>query len=326
MIAHVVEESSMEDSYLFKMNNTSGEITTKMIQYIKGSIPITDNYLQEQLLQIKKTRISPLAEEVLGAYARGEIELLYNPKVKVSGAFPFIIRKDPNFRGNMYNVRATIFISNFGMINKMDNAFIIDMKKLYVLLESAYIGLYSTTHPDSVKRSMGLMRCMCSIYTEMLKRLLNREFALNLDDDLYAKVSFCISKFFLTKIWESENNDINFNVALSCIRLPNATMLKMIDDQYNSAEIKDIADMLLFVKTLSPKLETLSVRYIIDYYVRTYHPTAALSIDYLPYLFYVVIDTVIGGYTMNQKMLSDIMKHEPQLKNFYTEFGKIILK
>ena len=28
---------------------------------------------------------------------------------------------------------------------------------------------------------------------------------------------------------------------------------------------------------------------------------------------------------MNQKMLSDIMKHEPQLKNFYAELGRIIL-
>lgn len=325
MRARIINESSMEDSYIFKQNNMSGEITTKMIAYIKSATPINEEYLQEQILQIKKTRISPLADEVLAAFARGEIELLYNKKVKVSGVFPFIVRRDPSFRGNIYGVRATIFISNFGMFDKMENNFIIDMKKLYVLMESAYIGLCISTRPETVRRNMGLMRCMCSIYTEMIKRLMNREFSLNLDEDLYAKVSYCISKFFLTKIWESNNDEVNFNVALSCIRLPNISMIKMVDEQYNQANIKDLPDMLLFIKTLSPKLDTLSVRYIIEYYVKTYHPTAALSIDYLPYLFFVVIDTVIGGYTMNQKMLSDIMKHEPQLKNFYAELGRIIL-
>ena len=324
MRASMYTEGTMEDSYIFSMFNENKELTSKMLAYIKTAVSIDEEMLQEQLLQIKKSRISPLADEVLGAFARGEIELLYNRTVKVPLATPFIVRRDPSFTGNALNTRATIFISNYGSVSKKFNAYEIPMKNLYVLMESAYVALYIHKFPTKIQRNYGLMKIVCSIYTSMFTRIMNKEYSLSLDQDLYDRVNFIISKFFLEKVWELTNSDIVFNNAMINIQNPNVTDLKIISDNYDETGINDIGDMLIFIKTLSPRLSNLSVRYIIQRFMITYHGGAVMAIDYLPYMFYVIINTLLGGFLLSQTSLADIIKNNRQVRTFYPELVKMM--
>lgn len=324
MRTSIYTEGTMEDSYIFSMFNENKELTSKMLSYIKTAVSIDEEMLQEQLLQIKKSRISPLADEVLGAFARGEIELLYNKSVKVPLATPFIVRRDPSFTGNTFNIRATIFIANYGLVSKKANVYEIPMKNLYVLMESAYIALYIHKYPNKIQRNYGLMKILCSVYTSMFTRIMNREYSLSLDQDLYDRVNFIISRFFLEKVWELTNPDIIFNNALINIQNPNITDLKIMSDNYDNAEVKDIGDALILIKSLSPRLSNLSVRYIIQRYMITYHGGAVMAIDYLPYMFYVVINTLLGAFLLNQTALADIIKNNRQIRTFYPELVKMM--
>ena len=325
MIANIITEGTMEDSYIFSVFNENKELTRKMLTYIKNASSVDEEFVEEQLIQIKKSRISPLAEEVVGAYARGEIELLYSKSVKVPVSTPFIVRKDPSFKGNVFGVKSSIFIANFATINKETTALDIPMKNLYILLESAYLALYIHTHPNTIERNIGLMRVVSSVYMEMFMRILNREFALSLDAELHQKVAFTIGKFFVEKVWGVSNSDIGFNVVASNIKNANKMILSQVNDLYNDAEIKDISDALLFIKSLSPRLDSLSVKYIIQRYMITYHGGAVMAIDYLPYMFFVMINTLLGGFLVSQTTLADIIKNERDIKSFYSELTKIIL-
>lgn len=324
MRASIYTEGTMEDSYIFSMFNENKELTSKMLAYIKTAVSIDEEMLQEQLLQIKKSRISPLADEILAAFARGEIELLYNRTVKVPLATPFIVRRDPSFSGNTFNIKASIFIANYGAVSKKANAFEIPMKNLYVLMESAFVALTIHKYPNKLQRSYGLMKILCSIYTSMFTRIMNREYSLSLDQDLYDRVNFVISRFFLEKVWGLTNMDIIFNNAMVNIQNPNVSDLKIVSDNYDAAEIKDVGDMLLFIKDLSPRLTSLSVRYIIQRFMITYHGGAVMAIDYLPYMFYVVINTLLGGFLLSQTSLADIIKNNRQVRTFYPELVKIV--
>ena len=323
MRASIYTEGTMEASYIFSMFNENKELTSKMLAYIKTAVSIDEEMLQEQLLQIKKSRISPLADEILAAFARGEIELLYNRTVKVPLATPFIGR-DPSFSGNTFNIKASIFIANYGAVSKKANAFEIPMKNLYVLMESAFVALTIHKYPNKLQRSYGLMKILCSIYTSMFTRIMNREYSLSLDQDLYDRVNFVISRFFLEKVWGLTNMDIIFNNAMVNIQNPNVSDLKIVSDNYDAAEIKDVGDMLLFIKDLSPRLTSLSVRYIIQRFMITYHGGAVMAIDYLPYMFYVVINTLLGGFLLSQTSLADIIKNNRQVRTFYPELVKIV--
>ena len=156
-------------------------------------------------------------------------------------------------------------------------------------------------------------------------RILNREFALSLNTELHQKVAFTIGKFFVEKVWGVSNSDIGFNVVASNIKNANKMILSQVNDLYNDAEIKDISDVLLFIKSLSPRLDSLSVKYIIQRYMITYHGGAVMAIDYLPYMFFVMINTLLGGFLVSQTTLADIIKNERDIKSFYSELTKIIL-
>lgn len=322
--AHLVNEATMEDSYIFQKFNENRELTTKMISYIKGATPIGEEFLQEQLLQIKKSRISPLVDKVLEAYSNGSVEILYNKNIKVPISTPYIIRRDPSFTGNIQNVKATIFIANYATITKQTGALNIPMKNLYVLMESAYIAMYIHTHPTILQRNYGLMKIMCSIYTSMFTRILSRDYAITLDQTLNDSTSFIISKFFLENVWELKNPDVVFNTAQINIMNPNTSELRLVSDAYDEADVKDVSDMLGQIRNLSPRLADLSVQMVIQRYMMTFNGGAVIAIDYLPYLFYVIINTVLGGFLLSQTTLSDIVRNNKLIKQFYPELAKMI--
>ena len=323
--AHLVNEATMEDSFIFQKFNDNRELTTKMISYIKGATVIGEEFLQEQLLQIKKSRISPLVDKVLEAYANGSIEILFNKNIKVPISTPYIIRRDPSFTGNIQNIKATIFIANYATIAKQSMALNIPMKNLYVLMESAYISMYIHTHPTVLQRNYGLMKVMCSVYTEMFTRILSRDYAITLDQNLNDSSKFIISKFFLEKLWELKNPDVIFNTAQINIQNPNVHELRLVSDAYDEAHVENVSDMLMQIKNLDSRMADLSVQLIIQRFMMTFNGGAVIAIDYLPYLFYVIINTLLGGFLLSQTTLSDIIKNSKYIKQFYPELAKMIV-
>ena len=62
---NIFQESSLNDSLVFNALNKQSTLTALVQKCIKDSIMITPLYIEEQLLQIKRSRISPLSDKVL---------------------------------------------------------------------------------------------------------------------------------------------------------------------------------------------------------------------------------------------------------------------
>lgn len=313
-----ITEASIEDSFTFSLFNVNKNITKNMVSFIKTGVLLDKSYIEEQYIQIKKTRLSPLVDKVLDAFDNGEIELIYSKHAKVSISFPFVVRKSEG------KIVSTIFISNFSTLSKDSNSININMKDLYVLLESAYVARFMNVHANLIQRNTGLMKICNSVYTAMFMRILNREYALSLDKALYDNVSFVISRFFLEKVWGTTNTDVIYNYASSTSTAPNHMELDIVNEAYSNAGIKDISDALLFLKTLSPRLESISVRYMVERYMNTYHGGSILAMDNLPYLFLVIINIMMGAFLVSQTALSEIIKSTKGMNAFYSELGKVL--
>lgn len=311
-------ESSIEDSYIYKSFNASNSLIQKIVKYLKTSVALDKSYFEEQYMQMKRTSISPLSRRVIEAYDAGKIELLYSRETKIGTSIPFIVRK--NEKGQ---VVVTIFISTFSVLDKNDNL-TIPVKQIYALMESAYVALQLQTYPANITRNVSLMKLCASTYVEMLMRILNKEYALTLDKPLYDKVTYSLKKFFLTNIWNYPNKDLIESYASTDLKFIEELDLSLTKQAYNDVEIKDINDLLNFIKTLSPRMKDLNTRYFIERYVNTYHGSSILSIDYLPYVFFVIINILLGSFLISQAALNDIIKNINGMQKFYPELAKII--
>lgn len=320
---NIFQESSLNDSLVFNALNKQSTLTALVQKCIKDSIMITPLYIEEQLLQIKRSRISPLSDKVLEAYEKGRIVIVYSKVVKVPQAIPFMIIKSQG------GLKAFIFVNNYGTLTKNEKGvgheyLSMPMKDLYVLMEGAYTALEYYAYPIQITKNLGLMKISSMIYTSMILRILNKEYAISMDITTYNRVSFCISKFFLDNIWESKNKDINTTYAMNNINNPNKADLLILNDSYESANITNIDLLISFLKTVTPRLEKLNLRYFTQCYLNTYKPSAIFSMECLPYFLYTIEAALVGSFIVNQPIISDITKNIKNITTFYAELSKVI--
>lgn len=312
-----VYEASMEDSFIYKTLNSSSGLIEKIVKYIKTSVALDKTYWEEQYSQIGKGIISPLCGRVLEAYDNGLIELLYSRETKVGTAIPFIVRKKDN------KIVASIFISTFSTIDKSDNL-TIPVKQIYALMECAYVALQMQINPMKIQRNVALMKLCSTVYVQMIMRILNKEYSLILDNTLYEKVQYCVARFFIERIWEYPNKNLVDAYASNDLKYIDNLDLDMLKTGYENFGITDINKLIEYIKTLSPRMSELNIRYFIERFVNTYHSSALISLDYLPYVFFVIINILLGSFLISQAALNDLIKNIRGMNKFYIELSKLV--
>lgn len=317
--ADYVCENTMEDSLVYKTFNQANGVVDKIVKYLSSGIPLDKSYIEDQYAIIRRgAGISPLSQKVLEAFNNGDIEIVWNNTEKVGVAMPFIVRRKSDGK-----VVSTIFINAFATI-KDDSILVIPAKQLYGLMEGAYIALKLQTDPVKVMKNAELMMTTASVYTEMMARILNKEYALTLDKVLYDKVCYCIKRFYLECVWEYPNTGLVSNYASSDLKYIQQFDLDALDATYSKMEIKTIANLLEFVKSLSPRMSDLNLRYYIERFIKTYHGASILSIDYLPYVFFVITNVVMSTFLVSQTALNDIIKNTKNINRFYSELARVM--
>ena len=317
--ADYVCENTMEDSLVYKTFNQANGVVDKIVKYLSSGVPLDKSYIEDQYAIIRRgAGISPLSQKVLEAFNNGDIEIVWNNTEKVGVAMPFIVRRKSDGK-----VVSTIFINAFATI-KDDSILVIPAKQLYGLMEGAYIALKLQTDPVKVMKNAELMMTTASVYTEMMARILNKEYALTLDKVLYDKVCYCIKRFYLERVWEYPNTGLVSNYASSDLKYIQQFDLDALDATYSKMEIKTIANLLEFVKSLSPRMSDLNLRYYIERFIKTYHGASILSIDYLPYVFFVITNVVMSTFLVSQTALNDIIKNTKNINRFYSELARVM--
>lgn len=324
-----VVESTLSDSYAFGLINQNMVITQRVGEaYTKGRV-IQASAIQEQLLQIKRVRPSAIYDQVLKAFERGDVVLMYlDRKIKIPQSLPFIVIKDRN------GPKAVIFVDNYGTL--VDNVDVnggeilnIPMKDLYALMEGAFLAwLYYDLAPtgNPFEKNVGLMRFTNSVYTEMVMRILNREYALAgmSDPALFNQVAFAVSRFYLERVWEVKNPAVIFNYAATVNVNMNKQSLLLIDDNYTNANIKTIEDLIKFIRTISPRLETLTMRYFAECFINSYKGPALFGMDTLPYFIFTLSCAYVGVFMINQATVSEIIKTAKGANIYYNELSKFM--
>lgn len=317
--ADYVCENTMEDSLVYKTFNQANGVVDKIVKYLSSGVPLDKSYIEDQYAIIRRgAGISPLSQKVLEAFNNGYIEIIWNNTEKVGVAMPFIVRRKSDGK-----VVSTIFINAFATI-KDDSILVIPAKQLYGLMEGAYIALKLQTDPVKVMKNAELMMTTASVYTEMMTRILNKEYALTLDKVLYDKVCYCIKRFYLECVWEYPNTGFVSNYASSDLKYIQQFDMDALDATYSKMEIKTIANLLEFVKSLSPRMSDLNLRYYIERFIKTYHGASILSIDYLPYVFFVITNVVMSTFLVSQTALNDIIKNTKNINRFYSELARVM--
>lgn len=319
----ILMESSLQDSVVFNALNKNSQLNILISDAIKNSINIKPEHIEEQIISIKKTKLSPLADKVLLAFEKGDIVILYSKTIKMPQAIPFVVLKAQG------SLKAIVFTNNYATM--VDNTkagggqyLNIPMKDLYALMEGAYTALEYQVYPLQLTKNLGLMKISANIYTAMILRILNKEYALSMDPDIYNRVAFCVSRFFLDNVWNSKNHDINTAYSINSLIGANKQDLMLLSEEYNSAGINTFEDLIAFLRNTTKRLAKMNMRYMTQCYLNMFKPSAVFGMECLPYFMYTVETALLGSFMVNQPILTDIMRNIKGINTFYAELSKSV--
>lgn len=297
---------SLQDTFIYKHLNSNNGITNTISKVMVEGEIVTKDDMQEAFMMIDKNFKFALKNRVMKALEGGQIVMIYAPNnVRMPQAIPWFLT-----RGSNGDIVAVVCIDIYGSRGKESRDIKIDPRKLYCLLEAAYVGRMSYFNSKTMAQRSSILTHGSSIYANMFVRVLNKKYALNVNKDKLNKVLFLASKFFLINLLGMHNNQTTDNYALKSCKNPNNMLIQQMSDSFKDS---DYADLSSFIIALSTNPHTkdlvpgLTVRSYLEQFIFMYDGSALLSLESFPYFLYNVLSVTHGAYLNNQYNLENIV-------------------
>lgn len=310
---------SVQDTFVYKHINANGIVTNNFMKALQSGTILNRQSLEEALISIDKRIKSPLKNVVMQQFNDGQLVALFCPDdVKIPICLPWFLTK--NSAGNTI---AIVCVDLYSSIDKETKAVNIDYKKLYTLLESAYLGRQVFMYERGYLSRPGVITNGAVIYANMFCKQLNKKYALNTDFNKQNKLLFLAAKFFLINLLGMKDSEMVNNYALKACKNPNLILLESLSNEFEEVHFQDFRNFLTRIincemtKSVVPGL---TVRDYLRDFMLTYDTSALLSLEAFPYFLTNVISVVHAAYLNNHYQLDSVVGTNGV--KLYTEMAK----
>ncbi len=304
---------SVRDTFLYESANKNGAMDSVVSTMMNKGIVVTKDMLNNQYTTIINYFKFPLKTDIMEAVDSGLIIPMMYPKGiapgnKVPTSLPFILTKDKKTG----LVEAIAIIDNYAKFDdNNEKRVVMEANKLYSFLEGAYIARGLQLGFSGIRHNTTMYTEAVSIYAHMFIRVLNKEYALNVDKTAYNKVLFLASKFFMINLLQMPDSDIVFNYAIKAAGNISPIAIKRLNDNVPKDAYKDIGQFIQMLSALGyliiNGLERLTVREYVSKYIRTYGNSSLFALEHLAYFIFAIVSTV------NRAHITDVYAWEAAL-------------
>lgn len=294
----------MQSTFVF--NYLKANILPTIQETINNSRILGQTELEEQFLMIKKYVNSPLKQKLMSELNQGNIKLVYAPEDAQRLTYlPFIMKGSVD--GRLESVY--VVISSFGNLRE-DGTISMDYKKLFALMESAYVAKNFMLKYDKYRNNNAIIAQGCMLYADMFAKPINKRFNIHTDLERENKIKFLAAKFYLKNVLGLQNEDIIFNNAMKACKNPNMYILKEADSLMGEEAFRDLGS---FIEALTSEkmrlgLIGLNTRGYLNLYIEMYGSSTIFALELLPYFLFVGIATLHAMGLVRNFALEDIME------------------
>ena len=286
-------------TYVF--SQLQGTILDTVQKTLTKSDILSKEELEEQFILIKKYVKSALKIKVLKEVEDNNIRLLYAPDdINKITSLPFIMSVEGG------DLIGNVIVSSFGN-RRQDGVVNVDYRKLYTLMESAFIAKRFLSNYNKYRNNMILVGAS-SMYASMFVKPLNKKFNVHLDRNRENTIMFLAAKFYLKNLLGIQNEDIVFNTAMKACKTPNPLILKEADVVIDDEAYKDLGTFLNALKEdkLNIGLKNLTNRGYLEEYISLYGGSTVFGLEMLPYWLYIVNASISSMGLVNNFALEEI--------------------
>lgn len=313
-------ESSLLTSEVFQGLNDpkTTNFTNKAINLIKTAKHLTNEDIEAAYISVKQISDS-LTRAAVKAFDEERIVLIYNniPSLSLTQAVPFITFKTANGYITYVFMDKYISVSRDGIMNLQSSV-------LRDLLIGALIANGIKRNYSNLSTNQYLQKILMEIYTKFVTRIINREFSIAADKQIFDTIQYWINKFFLLKILGAADSPENLEkIATAHFKFIDELKYEEIKKQYEESNPQQISDMLNLIKTASARMRTLHISTFLSNWINYYYVPSMLSVDNIEYLIFMII-TLLNGNNIISISASDIVKETKNIKSIRSELLKLI--
>lgn len=290
----------LSECFLFQSINTDARakiITEMSNKSIVDNYALTKDLMEEHIATISRRYKFQSVGSVLEEYNKGNIVLVNYPKTQIPTFIPCWLTYGSNNK-----IVAVINASPY--IKTQKDVIDIDTKRAFSLLQLGYLNLRAFSTYTKIVNNISVITCLAKIYTKFVMKILDRNYAVNINKVNGDKVSYLIAKFFIINVLgKAENKTVN-DIAANCCVNSEATRIQVeqTEDDFtinfeNIATFFD-ADM----PSAFPCLKEMTFRQVLESYCKMYGDFNFLSLEYfynfLSYIMSARVSANLGNDTL----------------------------
>lgn len=299
----------LSETFIYQMLNKNGSIDSIIKNFITKSTSIGKEDLIDEFGSIRRYFKYLLVPSVMDAIENGDIQArIYPPSLaktnKVPVFLPFIVVGVGNKTLPLAVLDNHVQHSNDGTLN-------IDPKKLYVLLEGAYVAK-ELQRRFSVVNNTVIYTDGALVYAHMFARVLNKKYALNVEKSAFGKILYVATKFFFINLLRIADSSMVQNYALKISGL-SAIAVKEVDEAF-SEKPDTFSDLGKFLSRIAETsylfthgLKDLTVRNYIQGFIDMYGSSAVFALEHFSYFIFNIASAVNGGFLNNQYAFDEVI-------------------
>lgn len=290
---------TLNDTFIF--NHYDKNLKSNIIKFIDSADEVSYDEISDYIYEIDKRFTFSLKPQILADLKAGKVTPIYNnsASLRIPSSIPSILTIKNG------KIRCFVNLNNYATKDR-EGKIVIDTNKLFVLLQSGEVYALTYQYFPSIQRDSGIINYGSEIYSKLFTNILNKKFAINLDENKHSQVIFLASKFFLLNLLGKEPSEEVDNYALKNCRVNSPYVINAVN---KSITIKEYNGLETFIEALSKNikgLEKLTVRGYLDNFVNAYGPSTLLSLEFLPFFFNTVFSVIIGAFVNQQYVLENL--------------------
>jgi len=310
------------DTFLFRKDEKVGRTFRENVKKIDWSTDVfSAEYFKNEIDIIKRRFSFTLKQQVINAYENNEIVCIYPSYNKLTKLVPIFLMRS-KFKDD--DVMSLVNLEVIGATKSKQDEIRIDNKKLYGFLECAYISreLQRVERKFTLNSKIKKLSTIC--YVKLMKKVLDKLYAINLLPEKSDRISYVLAKFFLIYVLELPENESVNDIAFACTsgNTPKNLMLNT-DLEFPVENYESLEKFFEALASHFDVLRKLNIKAFVFEFANLYGEDSMLVIENYQRLLEVIITSCVFNVRGYRDQLVDSTINRDAV-DLYTEITRVL--
>ena len=308
---------SLMELDLFKISNSSNKELQKKLTDVNMKRDKLDlSEIEGNLSTIKRRFKYAYKSKALQDTVDENVVFLYNKEtVDIPVFLPFFLMNNDG------KVVTAVNLTPYGRYDRDEN-FIVDNRLLFSLMQSASLTREMYFDFNKVKNNTKIVKNTVQAFSKLVGKLLDRHFAINLNQTVTDYIYYVTAKYFLVNVFERDLSKSVDDLAYQATF--NGTTRSGIENFEEGLPEDTFESIEGYINALSTieGLDDVSMRFFLNEWMNTYHESTAFALEYLPYFFNMIFSAMLTAHMNNEFLIDSIL--EKETTTIYNELSRIL--